>query len=262
MGSLGLLLQHPLLGTSISVGDHITRKVLGMTMDVDTLWATGIALLIVLGLGALLRHQVTSGVPGKLQLVFETGVNAVSRQIEGSIGPRGQAIIPLAIALFVFILVANFLEIFGVGSTYELIGPPTSNVNLPAAMAILVIILVHIASIRSRGIGGYVKHYLLQPFPTVLMPFNLFINLVEEIAKPVTLALRLFGNLFSGALMLSLIAALGAWKFGSVPIGDLATFIFAIVWKLFDVFLIGPIQAFIFTLLAILYFDTAMSTAH
>lgn len=262
MLGLAFLPARALLGTTISVGTHITRKVLGLTLDVDTLWATGIALLIVLALGFMLRRQVTSGVPGKLQLVFETGVEAVTRQIEGSIGPRGLAIVPLAIALFVFILVANFLELFGVGSTYELIGPPTSNVNLPAAMAIFVIILVHIASIRSRGIGGYVKHYLMQPFPTMLMPFNLFINLVEELAKPVTLALRLFGNLFSGALMLSLIAALGAWKFGSVPIGDLATFVFAIVWKLFDVFLIGPIQAFIFALLTILYFDTAMATAH
>lgn len=262
MGNLGPSLLHPLLGTNISVGTHIVGKIFGLTVDLDTLWATGIALLIVIGLGLLLRHQATSGVPGKLQVAFEAGVDAVTRQIEGSIGPRGLAIVPLTVALFVFILVANFLEIFGVGSTYELIGPPTSNVNLPAAMAVFVIILVHVASIRSRGPVGYVKHYLTQPFPLVLLPFNLFINLVEEIAKPITLALRLFGNLFSGALMLSLIAALGAWKLGSIPIGDLTTFIFAIIWKLFDVFLIGPIQAFIFALLTILYFDTAMATAH
>jgi F-type H+-transporting ATPase subunit a len=259
---IGLPGALPLLATNISVGTHITTRVAGLTLDLDTLWATGIALLVVIGLGFLLRHQATSGVPGKFQLVWEVGVNAVTKQIEGSIGPRGLAIVPLAMALFIFILVANFLEIFGVGSKYELIGPPTANVNLPAAMAIIVILLVHGASIKTRGIGGYVRHYLLQPFPKMLMPFNLFINMVEEIAKPITLALRLFGNLFSGALMLSLIAALGAWKFGSVPIGDVATFIFAIVWKLFDVFLIGPIQAFIFTLLTILYFDTAMAADH
>ena len=120
-------------------------------------------------------------------------------------------------ALFLFILVCNFFEIFGLGAKYEFLIVPTSDVNLPAAMAIFVIVLVHGASIRSRGLLGYLKHYLTQPFPLVLMPFNLFINLVEEIAKPITLALRLFGNLFSGALMISLIAALGAWKLGSVP---------------------------------------------
>jgi F-type H+-transporting ATPase subunit a len=253
---------HPFLGATISVGTHLTFKLAGLTFDEDTLWATGIAMLVVIGGGVVLRHQVTSGVPGKLQVIWEVGVNAVRKQVEGSIGERGLAVVPLALTLFVFIFTCNFFEIFGVGSRYELLGPPTDNVNLPAAMAVFVIVAVHIASIRTRGVGGYLKHYLFQPFPKVLMPFNLFINVVEEIAKPITLALRLFGNLFSGALMLTLIAALGAWKLGSVPIGDVTTFIFSVVWKLFDVFLIGPIQAFIFSLLTILYFDTAMAADH
>lgn len=257
-----LNVMHSFLATDISVGDHIQRKLFGLTVDMDTVWATGIALVIVVLLGVMLRRSATAGVPGKLQLIWEAGIGAVTKQIEGTIGPRGLAIVPLAATLFIFILVANMLEIFGVGSTYEAIGVPTSNVNLPMAMALFVIILVHIASVRARGPIGYVKHYLTQPFPIFLMPFNLFINLVEEIAKPITLALRLFGNMFSGGLMLALIAALGAWKFGSVPIGDVTTLLFAIIWKLFDVFLIGPIQAFIFSLLTILYFDTAMADVH
>ena len=256
-----LVLLRSFVAVDITVGTHIEGKLFGLPMDIDTLWATGAAVVIVVGLGLLLRRQATSGVPGKFQLVWEMGVNAVRKQVDGSIGPRGQSIVPLATALFVFIFIANFFEIFGVGSKYEILGPPTANVNLPAALAIFVIVLVHIASLRSRGIGGYARHYLLQPFPKFLMPVNLFINLVEEIAKPITLALRLFGNLFSGALMLTLIAALGAWKLGPAPIGDVLTFLFSIIWKLFDVFLIGPIQAFIFALLTILYFDTAMSTA-
>ncbi|HTX62503.1 MAG TPA: F0F1 ATP synthase subunit A [Acidimicrobiales bacterium] len=256
-----LLLLRSLVAVNIAVGTHVEGKIFGITVDLDTLWATGAAVVVVIALGLLLRRQATSGVPRKFQLVWEMGVNAVRRQVEGSIGPAGLAVVPLATALFVFIFVANFFEIFGVGSKYEVLGPPTSNVNLPAALAIFVIVLVHIASIRTRGIVGYVRHYLLQPFPKFLFPVNLFINLVEEIAKPITLALRLFGNLFSGALMLTLIAALGAWKLGPVPIGNFLTFLFDVIWKLFDVFLIGPIQAFIFALLTILYFDTAMSTA-
>jgi F-type H+-transporting ATPase subunit a len=117
------------------------------------------------------------------------------------------------------------------------------------------------ASIRARGPVGYVKHYLTQPFPIFLLPFNLFINLVEEIAKPITLALRLFGNLLSGTLMLSLIAFLGVWKLGAVPIGNVLVLIVNPVWKVFDL-AIGGIQAFIFALLTILYFDVAMSTEH
>jgi len=95
-----------------------------------------------------------------------------------------------------------------------------------------------------------------------LLPFNVFINLVEEISKPLTLALRLFGNLLSGVLMLTLIAALGAWKLGSIPIGNILVLPMSVVWKLFDGLLIGTIQAFIFTLLTILYFDVAMASDH
>jgi F-type H+-transporting ATPase subunit a len=263
----GWLALRPLFAINISVGTHIYKKFLGLTFDLDTLWATLAAVVVVVALGLILRAQATSRVPGKFQVAWEFCVNAVTRQVEGSVGPRGQAIIPLALALFVFILVANFFEILGVGSKYEVLGPPTSNVNLPAALAIFVIVAVHIASIRSRGISGYLQHYFSQPFQPklwvwkiFLVPFNGFINAVEEIAKPITLALRLFGNLFSGTLMITLIAALGAWKLASFPIGDILTFVFDVIWKLFDVFLIGPIQAFIFALLTILYFDTAMST--
>ena len=260
MGGAFLILR-PLVAVNITVGTHIEAKVFGIPVDLDTLWATGVAVLVVVALAVLLRRQATSGVPGKFQLVWEMGVSAVRKQVEGSIGPRGMSIVPLATALFVFIFVATFFEIFGVGSKYEILGPPTANVNLPAALAVFVIVLVHIASLRTRGVRGYVRHYLLQPFPKYLFLVNGFINAVEEIARPITLALRLFGNLFSGALMLTLIAALGAWKLGPVPIGDVLTFAFSVIWKLFDVFLIGPIQAFIFALLTILYFDTAMSTA-
>jgi F-type H+-transporting ATPase subunit a len=104
-----------------------------------------------------------------------------------------------------------------------------------------------------RGLRGYIAHYF-RPYK-VLFP----INLVEELAKPITLALRLFGNLLSSVLMVALIAALGAWTLGHVPIGNVSTFVLSAVWKLFDL-LIGAIQAFIFALLTILYFDSAMST--
>ena len=128
-------------------------------------------------------------------------------------------------------------------------------------MALYVIVLVHHASIKARGVRGYFAHYATQPFPLILMPFNIFINLVEELAKPLTLALRLFGNLLSGTLMLTLIAALGIWKLGRSPSGTFSSPI-NVIWKLFDGLLIGTIQAFIFTLLTILYFDVAMSTDH
>jgi F-type H+-transporting ATPase subunit a len=245
------------LAADINVGTHVQRY----GLDLDTIWSTGAAMVIVIAMGLYLRAKATSGVPGKLQLAWEMGVEAVQQQVRGTIGPRGAAVVPLAVALFVFILVANWFSVLGIGSEIEWLGPPTSDINVTLALAFIVIVPVHIASIRSRGLLGYVKHYVSQPFPKVLFPVNIFINGVEEIAKPLTLALRLFGNLLSGGLMLALIAALGVWTIAHVPIGDVATLVLNPVWKIFDL-AIGAIQAFIFALLTILYFDTAMSDGH
>jgi|SRR5271166_1917950 len=250
----------PLLG-DISVGDHVEKTVGGLTFNLDVIWSTIVAVLLTCLLGALLRRQMTSGVPGRLQAAWEMGVEAVTKQVEGSIGPAGMKVIPLAVTLFVFIFICNLFEVLGIGAKYEWLIAPTGDINLPLAMALYVIVRVHIASVRARGTAGYFRHYLSQPFPVYLMPVNLFINLVEEIAKPVTLALRLFGNLLSGALMLSLIAALGAWKLSDVPLGNILVIFLETIWKLFSL-AIGGIQAFIFALLTILYFDVAMSTDH
>ena len=244
-----------LLAANIQVGQHLTTRVGGLTLDLDTIWATGVAMLIVIVVGLLVRARATAGVPGKLQLAWEMGVEAIRNQVEGSIGPRGAAVVPLALALFVFILVANWLTTFESGARYEALGPPAGDINFTIALALVVIIPVHIASIRVRGLRGYVAHYF-RPYK-VLFP----INVVEEVAKPITLALRLFGNLLSSVLMVALIAALGVWTLAHVPIGDVSTFVLETVWKLFDL-LIGAIQAFIFALLTILYFDSAMSTGH
>lgn len=257
--ALNLLSSHVL--ADVTVGDHVVRKVAGLTLNMDTVWATVAAGVVTIALGLMMRARVTAGVPGKMQLAWEFGVTTVKKQVESNIGPRGARIVPLAVTLFVFILICNVFAAVGLGSTVEWLPAPTADINLPLAMAVFVIVLVHIASVRSRGIKGYVKHYLFQPFPLILMPFNLFINLVEEIAKPLTLALRLFGNLLSSALMLSLLAFLVAWKLGAIPVGGILFLVFDPVWKLFDL-VIGAIQAFIFALLTILYFDTAMSDAH
>jgi len=246
-----------LLAANINVGTHVQRD----GLNLDTIWSTAAAMVVVISMGLYLRSRATSGVPGKLQLTWEMGIQAVRQQVEGTIGERGAAVVPLAVALFAFILVADWFSVLGIGSEIEWVGPPTSDINVTLALALIVIIPVHIASVRARGIGGYIRHYVGQPFPKALFPVNIFINLVEEIAKPLTLALRLFGNLLSGGLMLALIAALGVWTIAHVPIGDVATIILNPVWKVFDL-LIGAIQAFIFALLTILYFDTAMSEAH
>ncbi len=255
---MGSSLLSPLVGIDISVGDHVQRKVLGLTINVDIVWATVIAGAVVITLGLILRSKATSGVPGKFQLLWELAVGAVQTQVDDSIGPRGANVVPLALTLFIFIFTCNLFEVLGIGSKLDWLPAPTSDINLPLAMALYVIVLVHRAAIKNRGVGGYFKHYVSQPFSPKLAPVNLFMNVIEELVKPVTLTLRLFGNLFAGGLMLSLLAALVIWKLGPVPIGGILSVPFTLLWKTFDM-AIGAIQAFIFALLTILYFDTAMA---
>ena len=255
---MGSSLLTPMLGIDISVGDHVQRQVFGLTINVDIVWATCIAGAIVILLGLILRAKATSGVPGKFQLLWEMAVGAVQTQVDDSIGPRGAKVVPLALTLFIFIFTCNLFEVLGIGSKLDVLPAPTSDINLPLAMALYVIVLVHRAAIKNRGVGGYFKHYVSQPFSPKLFFVNGFMNVIEELVKPVTLTLRLFGNLFAGGLMLSLLAALVIWKLGPVPIGGILSVPFTLLWKTFDM-AIGAIQAFIFALLTILYFDTAMA---
>jgi len=245
LGSTHVLVTSFLATSSnININNHVTRKIFGLSIELDIVWATLIAGAIVIALGILTARRSTAGVPGKLQLFFETVVDQVNQLVESTVGPAGVRIVPLALTLFLFILTANWLEvipsILKEGKT-EYLPAPTASVNLTYALALLVIVIVHAASIRARGVRGYVKHYF-QPFP-----FFFPINVIEEITKPITLALRLFGNLFAGTLMLLLIAAL--LPIFVVPVADVA-------WKLFDMF-IGFIQAFIFALLTIVYYGMA-----
>ena len=226
--------------TDIEPGHHTTFEFLGMTWNADTMWSTVAAGVVVIGLGLWMRAKVTSGVPSKIQVFWESITEAVTNQVEASVGRVQPFIIPLAICLFVFILVANWFEI--IPSDHHL-PAPTADINLTLAMGLFVIVGVHVFSIRQRGWKGYLHHYV-QPNPALLP-----INVIEELVKPFTLALRLFGNIFSGGIMLLLIGLIPSYLLW----GPNA------VWKLFDLF-IGLIQAFIFALLTILYFGIAGQT--
>ena len=241
------LVPLPLLAdaSNIEVGTHRTLTVAGLTFNVDTIWATALAGIIVVGAGFFVRRRITSGVPNRVQLLWETVVGAIQNQVETGIGPTGARIVPLAVTLFFFILICNWLGLVPTGGVHNNIPAPTGDVNLTYAMAFFVIGLVHFYSIRNRGFRGYVNKYF-QP-SWLLAP----INAIEEVAKPFTLALRLFGNIFAGGLMLILIASLFPLAILWFP---------NILWKLFDAF-IGLIQAFIFSLLTILYFEEALRPA-
>ena len=235
---------------AIEVGHHETAKWFGLTVNTDTVLATAIAAVIVIALAFFLRAKVTStGVPGGVQLFWEAITVQLRDQIETAIGMKiAPFVLPLAVTLFVFILVANWLSVLpvqytdGTGATHELLKPPASDINFVLALALFVFICYHAAGIWRRGIIGHpVK--LLKGHVAFLAP----INLVEELAKPISLSLRLFGNMFAGGILVALIALFPPW----------ILWLPNAIWKSFDLF-VGAIQAFIFALLTILYFSQSM----
>lgn len=229
------------VAANIQVGDHITRTWFGLTFNVDTIYTTLIAGAIVLGLGLLMARSATHLVPGKLQLFFETVVEQVEDQVGMDLKERAPFVVPLAITIFVFILICNWLAVFPSGHKPEYLPPPTADVNLTYALGLIVVIWSIVTGIRKRGLRSYLSH-LKEPY-IFLLP----INVLEELIKPFTLALRLFGNIFAGTVMLLIISIMPVYLLWFPNVA----------WKLFDLF-IGVIQAFIFALLTILYFGTAI----
>jgi F-type H+-transporting ATPase subunit a len=232
----------------IEIGEHVEGELFGLTFNLDTIWSTFVAGTVVIALGFVARSYLVRDsddhVPGKLQLLWEMVVNEVNSQVESNLGKVHPFVAPLAISLFFFILVANWLEIIPSELNHEtghILPAPTADTNLTYALAAVTIVSVWVYGIRQKGVKGYFKHFL-EPYPWMLP-----LEILQELIKPVTLALRLFGNIFAGGIMLSLIALI-PWYFG-MPVAN-------IVWKLFDMF-IGLIQAFIFALLTVLYFAMA-----
>jgi F-type H+-transporting ATPase subunit a len=227
-----------LLAADIEVGHHRTTEIFGLTVNADTLWSSLVAGIIVLGAGIYMARRASSGRPSKLQLAFETIVDAIQKQVASSMGPVAPFVVPLALTLFLFILIANWLELIPSGGYLE---APSADINFTLALALIVIIWMHITAVRKKGLRRYLKHYA-EPYPA-LIP----LEIIGEIVKPFTLALRLFGNIFAGGVMLAIIGLIPSWLLW-LPNG---------LWKGFDL-IIGAIQAFIFALLTILYFGFAL----
>jgi F-type H+-transporting ATPase subunit a len=220
-------------GGAIQPGEHWDPFEIGLNLD--TVIYTVVAGAVVLAIGFYVRAKITSGVPGKFQLALETITDLVRRQVESSIGIRvAPFAVPLAITLFLFILVANWLSLL---SFHEVPSPPTADVNLPYALTALSLIWVHVFGIRRNGLH-YFEHYT-QPF-AIMLP----LEVVSQISRFLSLPLRLFGNMFAGTIMLQLIVNLLPAYVSWVANG---------AWKMFDLF-VGGMQAFIFALLVIVYF--------
>ena len=229
------------------------------TVHADTVTITWISMAIVLlAMGILARvHPVTK--LSKRYTFMELIVTGISGQVETILGKNGLPFVPFIISLFLFIFVLNEIGLFPfVGKS------PTADINTTAALAIFVIVLIQIIGIARKGIGYY-KHLVIKPLGLGIP--MLPIMLIDELARPVTLAMRLFGNIFAGEVLLVVVGAIIVAGV-AIPFHMFgATFAFNIS-KLANAapvliygfnLIIGLIQAVVFTLLTTAYLITPLS---
>lgn len=238
-----------ILAADINVGDHPTFHFVGLTFNIDTMYTTVLAALLTLILFFYVARKASSHVPGKVQNVTEVVIVQTKKFVEQAVGHDVPSwLVPLGVALFFFILFCNWMAWIPSGHNPERLGPPTADTNLVYAMTLTVVVLYTYLGLKRKG-ARYVIDWFKAPFPRNL------ILLIEQLINPVSLSLRLFGNIFAGGIMLAVIALLPVYL---LPLyGG-----FNIIWKLFDSGFIAPIQAFIYSFLTILYFGFAVAEEH
>jgi F-type H+-transporting ATPase subunit a len=229
------------------------------TLNYDSVISSVIAVIVTIAIGFWVRSKLQEGKPGKVQAIFEWGYDQLRGLVKTNVSGDALFIIPLAMTLFLYILIGNWIEIFPL-ALFPVLHGANADLNQTLAMGLIVILVVQWYSIQVLGIRGYLKRFT-KPFELPLPARIVFIplNILEEGVKPVTLALRLFGNIFAGAVMIGLIASFASLQLpvvGTVG-GTVIGALLLIIWKAFDVIFIGFIQAFIFMLLTVIYFGAA-----
>jgi F-type H+-transporting ATPase subunit a len=220
------------------------------TVHSDTVIITWLAMAIVLiMLGLLARlHPVTQ--LSKRYTMLELIVSGLSNQVETILGKNGVPFVPFIISLFLFIFVLNEIGLF------PLIGKsPTADLNTTAALAIFAIALVWGVGVARKGLG-YFGHLVIRPLGLGIPMLPIMI--IDELARPVTLAMRLFGNIFAGEILLVVVAAVIAAHLGFI---SAAANVLPIPIYIFNLF-VGALQALVFTLLTIAYLITPTSDEH
>ncbi len=219
--------------------------------------------------------SMTAGVPSGLQNFIEWVVDFVNENVRGSFSAKNDMVAPLALTIFFWVLLMNLMDLVPVdlipriaqeiGAAFFGADPhhvyfkvvPTTDPNITFGMALGIFILMLYYSIKMKGLGGFFGELAFQPFGKWGMPANLLLEGISLISKPVSLALRLFGNLYAGEMIFILIALLYS---GGIVWGTLGGFL-QLGWAIFHILIIF-LQAFIFMVLTIVYLDMAHQEHH
>jgi len=245
------------------------------TWHIDTLaWSIGLGVLF-LWIFRRAANKATTGVPDKFQCFIEMVIDFVADNVAKTYHGKSALIAPLALTIFVWVFLMNLMDLIPVDFLPALAGfigenafgmdphdvymkiVPTTDINMTAALALGVFFLMIGYAIKIKGVGGFAKELTMHPFNTknkfamaFLIPCNLLLETIALIAKPFSLALRLFGNLYAGELIFILIGAVGLMQ---LPLH--------FVWSVFHILVI-VLQAFVFMMLTIVYLSMASSDNH
>jgi F-type H+-transporting ATPase subunit a len=222
-------------------------------------------------------RKANAGVPGKFQNFVELIVEFIDTQVKDSFHGTNKLLAPLALTIFCWVFLFNAMDILPVdllpwaahqAGVEHLKVVPSTDLNVTFAMSLTVFVLIIYYSIKVKGIGGFLAELTLQPFTAknpilkvLLVPVNLLLEIVPFLARPISLSLRLYGNLFAGEMIFLLLAALtlhGASQLSSAGGWALllAQFALAFLWAVFHLLVI-TLQAFIFMVLTIVYLSMA-----
>jgi F-type H+-transporting ATPase subunit a len=261
---------------------YLTNKAPKGILDLSVINWDSVLISLALGLlfvGAfyVAARTATAGVPGKFQNFVEILVEFVDNQVKDTFHGTNKLLAPLGLTIFCWVFLFNFMDVLPV-DLLPLVGRgaglghlkvvPSTDLNVTFALSLTVFVLIIYYSIKVKGLGGFLGELTLQPFsaknPVVkalLVPANLLLEIVPLLARPLSLSLRLYGNLFAGEMIFLLLATLSLTGFHQLSTASGWLFLvlqvlLAALWTVFD-FLIGILQAFIFMVLTIVYLSMA-----
>ena len=247
-------IQHHLQNNSIGEGGF-------WILNLDTLIYSWLLAGVLMYIAYTMGKKMTADTPSGGQNVLEALVEFVQQQIRDIFPGSNPLIGPLSLTIFMWVFLMNAMDLIPVDLLPEigqLVGihymkvVPTTDLSTTFALALSVFALIIYYNIKIKGPIGYIKMFLFHPFGKYLIPVNILMTAIEEVAKPISLGLRLFGNMFAGELIFMLIALLGATSlYGLAPQIALGS-----VWAIFHIMVVS-LQAFIFMLLTIVYLGMA-----
>jgi len=227
------------------------------SLNVDTMGISVVLGLIFLVLFKTVSKKATSGVPGGLQNAIEMIVEMVQTNVKNTFQAKNDYIAPLSLTIFCWVFLMNLMDLVPVDvipliaqaiagdSHLYFKAVPSTDVNITAGLALSVFIMIIYYSIKIKGVGGFLGELAFHPFGKWALPLNLVMELPAFLAKPVSLALRLFGNLFAGEVIFLVIALLGWYQ---LPLH--------FAWAVFHILVI-TLQAYLFMMLTIVYLNQA-----